>query len=116
MLPPQLFSVQAVLSFASACIFFWRDQACFACGGSASLFAEADVSRQLSDIQSSSSLRSQQSLVAISSHSSAARSGLLLPVVLLLGGIRLATVAVILVLCLVAFALIASSLFLLTLL
>ena len=44
--------------------------------GSAFLFAEADVSRQLSDIQSSSSLRSQQSLVAISSRSAGARSSL----------------------------------------
>ena len=44
--------------------------------GSAFLFAEADVSRQLSDIRSSSSLQSQQSLVAISSRSAGARSGL----------------------------------------
>ena len=46
--------------------------------GSAFLFAEADVSRQLSDIPSSSSLRPQQSLVAISSRSAGARSGLFL--------------------------------------
>ena len=43
---------------------------------SAFLFAKADVPRLLSDFQSSSSLRSQQSLVAISSRSAGARSGL----------------------------------------
>ena len=79
MLPPQLFSVRAVLSFASAYMFSGmtkRARIAAPAVGSAFLFAEADVSRQLLDIQSSSSLRSQQSLVAISSRSAGARSGL----------------------------------------
>ena len=78
MLPPQLFSAQAVLSFASASIFSGMTKGAVLAApavGSTFLFAEAAVFRQLSDIQSSS-LRSQQSLVAISSRSSGTRSGL----------------------------------------
>ena len=79
MLPPQLFSVQAVfllllrsyLSGVATGALLVVPAVC-----SAFLFAKADVPRLLSDFQSSSSLRSQQSLVAISSRSAGARSGL----------------------------------------
>ena len=111
MLPPQFFSAQAVLSFASAYMFSGVTKRALIAApavGSAFLFADADVSRQLSDIQSSSSLRSQQPLVLVLASS--------LPLVLLLGGIRLATVAVILVLRLMARAVVASTLVLLALL
>ena len=74
--------------------------------GFASLFAEVDVSRQLSDIQSSSS-RSQLSLVLFPHARLLLVLAFSLPVVLLLGGIRLATVAVIMVLQLVARAMVA---------